>query len=423
MKKYLENLRIKELSHNGKNSISNFDFLSECLLLRDKDYTNLVDYVKNNTNSIECDFLNQMHFECKYKIEQIDNKFKNLALSPEQCRSLWKWHKRDRNYLRKQLSINNIDNYISMYNKEAFQSFYSIGMDSIYLKLIYAKALSYEYLSENAIYHRICDVLLNKYKKDYERENFDYKTLMTSEVIKSELKDIYGENPLCKYDLFKIDLETHHIVNQEMSYILDSDNYGNYLVIDGSKKRIIEIFKDLIDKNYIKDISFKIECITDRVVALEDLKYGQKFSLNLADLPNVSVFYDMQNPEDNIWVNVREEKNKKYSITFEETLDDTFYDKDLNVITNLVHLEVTRNNDLDVISHIDHEYIIYDVDTYMERLKDSSIKGEHKVKTFKIDNAAIPLNYRYGNSNVLFIIINECMNNKNLVKEYFQKLM
>lgn len=75
-----------------------------------------------------------------------------------------------------------------------------------------------------------------------------------------------------------------------------------------------------------------------------------------------------------------------------------------------------------MINHIDHEYIVYDVDTYFKRLDDPTVKGEHKIKTFKIDNAKIPINYKYQNTNVLFLMVYESMNKKDLVREYFEDI-
>ncbi|PSU78528.1 hypothetical protein CTM93_18435 [Photobacterium phosphoreum] len=293
----------------------------------------------------------------------------------------------------------------------------------IIYKIIYAKALSYEYLLENGIYIDICKHLFDKYKCDYVLENFDYRSLMVSDSVKSELVRIYGDSALCKYDLFKLDLTSQLIMNNdEFPYIYDENNQRDYLILDHKDKRVIEIFIDLINQGYVKDISFKISSVENCLVILEEAKYGQKYSLKLKDLPDLSVFYDLDSQDDHLWIFVRKDKNDKFSITFEETIEDLFFDKNEYVITNLIHLEVTRINGVDVISHIDHEYIIYTMDTYINRLENSGVKGEHKIKTFKIDNATIPLDYKFNNCNVLYHVVHECMSKKNLVKEYFENL-
>ena len=152
------------------------------------------------------------------------------------------------------------------------------------------------------------------------------------------------------------------------------------------------------------------------------MKYGQKFALSIEALPDLSVFFDLSRPEDQFWVAVQQDKAGKVSITFEETLEDFQTDCNENVITNLVHLEVMKTAEGYVIQHIDHEYISYSLSSYASRLENSKIKGENKIKTFKIDNAKIPLDYKIDGSNILFLIVHECMEKQNLVKEYFDSL-
>lgn len=253
------------------------------------------------------------------------------------------------------------------------------------------------------------------------KNNFDYKSLMVSDEVKEKIKDLYGKSYLCRYELFKVDIDNQYITKDVFPYISDKNHNGTYLIIDSRNKNLIDLFNDLIANSYIQDISFKIDSVTNQLISLEERMFGQKFSFNLDRLPDLSRFYDINAQNDNVWVTVVKEENK-FSITFEETLEDTFYDKELNVVTNLVHVEVTKKNGIDVINHIDHEYIVYDVDTYFKRLDDPTVKGEHKIKTFKIDNAKIPINYKYQNTNVLFLMVYESMNKKDLVREYFEDI-
>ncbi|WDV27844.1 hypothetical protein [Aeromonas caviae] len=421
MKVYLENLMRKELHHNNS-PIIGFDFFTECLLLQDKDCIDLIDFIKINHKTIETDFLLQLRFESKLKLESINSKLEQSDLTNDELSGLLLWHRNEICSLHDTLKIKSLGEYISKNKDDAFKTYYHIGVNSITFMIIYAKSLAYDYLIENAIYYEISRVLLNKYKRDFERDNFDYSSLMVSQDIKLKLSTLYGKSPLCKYDLFKIDENVHTIVDAEIPYIADINHPRTYLTINFGQKRIIPLIIKLINDCYAKSVSFKIESVINETLALEDIKYGQRFSLKLDDLPNGSVFYDVNKPDDNFWAFVKKEKDK-YSITFEETLEDTFYDKDVNVITNLVHLEVTSKNNVDVISHIDHEYIVYELDTYLKRLNDSSVKGEHKIKTFKIDKSSIPLNYKYENCNVLYLFVHEVMSNKKIVKEYFENLI
>ncbi len=423
MKMHLEALRVKEkaLSESNQPTITGYDFCSECILLQDNDFVQLTEYVKTNLASVERDVIEQIKFECKTEIDHIKNKLENNILTNEEYVTTFSFYIHKVKDIQKSLNIDSIEKYILTNKEEALNSFYSLGMESIHLKLIYAKALSYENLNENAIYYRISKLLLNKYNRDYNKEDFDYQSLMVSDAVKEKIEDLYGKSSLCRYELFKVNLDSHDIINDVLPYIYDRNNVGSYLIIDHKNKRLIDLFNVLISKGYIKDISFKIASVMDKLLGLEERMFGQKFSFNLSELPDLSRFYDVHAQDDNIWVSVGKEESK-FSITFEETLEDTFYDKNLNVVTNLIHIEVTKKNGNDVISHIDHEYIVYDVDTYFKRLDEPTVKGEHKIKTFKIDNAEIPLDYKYQNVNALFLIINESMSKKELVAEYFENI-
>ncbi|WP_395299026.1 hypothetical protein V1574_11925 [Enterobacter kobei] len=423
MKYYLESLRLKQKSliDGLQASVTDFDFCSECVLLQDNDLLQLTEYIKTNPSEIEGDLIDQVKFECTNKIQSIRNKLENSALTNEEYVRAYLFYKPEIERANAALHINSVEDFIGNYKKEAFDSFNCIGEMSIFYKLIYAKALSYESLQENAVYYRIIKLLLDKYMREYEKNNFDYKSLMVSDEVKEKIKDLYGHNYLCRYELFKIDHDNQYITKDVFPYISDENNNGTYLIIDSKNKNLIDLFKDLIAKGYIQDISFKIDSVKNQLISLEERMYGQKFSFDLDRLPDLSRFYDINAQNDNVWVTVVKEENK-FSITFEETLEDTFYDKELNVVTNLVHLEVTKKNGSDVISHIDHEYIVYDVDTYFKRLDDPAVKGEHKIKTFKIDNAKIPINYKYQNMNVLFLMVYESMNKKDLVREYFEDI-
>lgn len=423
MKHYLELLRLKNKSliDDHQSSVTYFDFCSECVLLQDNDFLQLTEYIKRNPSEIEGDLIDQVKFECNNKIQNIRLKLENSVLTNEEYVSAYLFHKPEIDRANADLHINSIENFIDNYKGEAFDSFYSIGMASIFYKLIYAKALSYENLQENAIYYRVSKLLFNKYNREYEKNNFDYKSLMVSDEVKEKIKDLYGKNYLCRYELFKVDIDNQYITKDVFPYISDENHNGTYLIIDSKNKNLIDLFNDLIANSYIQDISFKIDSVTNQLISLEERMFGQKFSFNLDRLPDLSRFYDINAQNDNVWVTVVKEENK-FSITFEETLEDTFYDKELNVVTNLVHVEVTKKNGIDVINHIDHEYIVYDVDTYFKRLDDPAVKGEHKIKTFKIDNAKIPINYKYQNTNVLFLMVYESMNKKDLVREYFEDI-
>ena len=53
--------------------------------------------------------------------------------------------------------------------------------------------------------------------------------------------------------------------------------------------------------------------------------------------------------------------------------------------TQMIHLQHVGNT----ITHLDHEYIFYDLENYDERIYNVGVKGEgrKRVKTFKIDRS------------------------------------
>ena len=60
------------------------------------------------------------------------------------------------------------------------------------------------------------------------------------------------------------------------------------------------------------------------------------------------------------------------------------------MVTQLVHLEYYSEANNYFIRHIDHEYIVYSLNEYEERLKNNKTKGRGKVKTFKVNKSKIP---------------------------------
>lgn len=90
------------------------------------------------------------------------------------------------------------------------------------------------------------------------------------------------------------------------------------------------------------------------------------------------------------------------------------------------------------ITHMDHEYIFYDVREYEKRLVDVTQKGTAKarMKSFKIDDAEIPFTAQcnivrkdqYGNDlntekeQFLKFVLECYFEHKDLLIEYFQKI-
>ena len=148
--------------------------------------------------------------------------------------------------------------------------------------------------------------------------------------------------------------------------------------------------------------------------------------MDIESLPVLSKLYSEQY-EDSLWV-----IHEGNDLTFEELCQDIQVEEDA-VITQMIHLQIEGN----VIIHLDHEFIFYDMEEYEKRLTNYKIKGQarKRIKTFKIDRSRIPLDYPCemirGDDNenekivvpFIYFVLNVYFKHKNLLKEYFQKVL
>ena len=103
------------------------------------------------------------------------------------------------------------------------------------------------------------------------------------------------------------------------------------------------------------------------------------------------------------------------------------------IVTQMIHMQIEGI----FITHLDHEYIFYDLDEYEKRLTNYRIKGQaqKRIKTFKIDRSRIPLDYSCNilriNENgrekivvpFIYFVLNAYFEHKDLLSEYFQKIL
>ena len=239
---------------------------------------------------------------------------------------------------------------------------------------------------------------------------------------KARLCDIYQKRGVdlvasdlqfSKYGLLTLKDGIKIVNNKECQTLVDSE-VGLYYWIDVPRSLLLAI-EAAMGEGFVKDVAFNVEGVTDVVPSMEDLEFGSLFSFDALNLPSLSKLFESDSYEDNFWVSVN--KNKQ-SITFEEVCAD-FAELDERVITRLVHLEFKELAGEWVISHIDHEYILYTLDEYVERGTNPKQKGHAKIKTFKIDNAKIPFDYRYQGRLFLYLVLDAYFVNKGLVREYF----
>lgn len=174
----------------------------------------------------------------------------------------------------------------------------------------------------------------------------------------------------------------------------------------------------LISKGFIGKIAFKVCEIEEQRRLNEDMARGAKLELNLTNLPKISQFYSRQNLDNKLWI--KHDMNKG-SLTFEELVGD-FVLEENEVVTQVIHLEYESVSDGYVIKHLDQEYIYYSCDAYEKRELNPNIKGERKVKTFKMDDSKIPFTYKIDGEFFLFQVLDAFLKNKDLIEEYFEDM-
>lgn len=216
-----------------------------------------------------------------------------------------------------------------------------------------------------------------------------------------------------KYGLLSFGDDFSIVNNKESQTVIDR-RVGLHYWIDMPRDFLAAIEK-AIEQQWVKDIAFNVESISQSTLAFEDLEYGSLFSFEALKLPEISKFYDGESYDDALWIRVDKLKS---SITFEELCAD-FPELDEKVVTQVVHLEFFKEDEQYFICHIDHEYILYTLEEYANRERDWRVKGHKKLKTFKIDNARIPLDFRFGERYFLFLALDAYFENKKLIKEYF----
>lgn len=305
----------------------------------------------------------------------------------------------------------------------------------------------FAYLNDPSVGHEgIIDILLSRYKyinnnnggDNYVRGNYhlyymgsflydeylqrEYLFSKFNNTTASELASLYRDHGIdlslvdrqfAKYKLLSIN-NNININNYHDSQTLVDDRIDRYLWIDVPRE-LLSALEGAIKDGLIKDISFNITGITDFVPALEELEIGSVFDFDALKLPAISKLYDSDDFENALWIKV----GKDQSITFEELCAD-FSISNGKVITQAVHLEFSVEDDVYFINHLDHEYFIYSEEEYERRRREPDARGFAKWKSFKIDDARIPLNFNFNGRYFLFIVLDAYFKNKGLLKEYFE---
>ena len=143
----------------------------------------------------------------------------------------------------------------------------------------------------------------------------------------------------------------------------------------------------------------------------EELETGKYFDIKHLYSKSISKLYNHN--YDTLWVNI-----SNGEITFEEIISESKNFQNMK-ITQVVHSKYISNDGQIFIDHLDHEYIFYTLEEFELRKSDYLQKGSAKkrIKTFKIDNAKIPIT---DTDNLLYDIVYDNFENKSLIEEYFQ---
>lgn len=412
----LEVLRLKEKNFDYVNSVHNSGFLYDCFIKKDEDLFFIMDLVFEKMEDFNDIFIEVFH---KKAIQELIFIEKQIDEHPEGevKESFLKFYKGSIETIQKNLEISSINEFMVrnlQQCKDFFQG-YSNAMEVLG-----------NYCDESFFnkYYPLKSIIV-VFTKDYSAMEVEKKSvsdLETSDEVKRELKRIYGdEKILDRYNLFKF-TDDFFMYYKELNYIKDKRGGEKYFMLSVSKE-LLGLIDDLINKKFVNDVSFQIESIFPFSFGFEEKAYGVFFDYDIESLVDISMFYNIDDIDNKLYVFVIKEDNK-VSLTFETSVSDFFMDDDCNVATNLVHLEVIKKDGVDVISHIDHEYIIYKAEDYERRIGvNPEQRGFHKIKTFKIDGASIPFNYNFRGIPVLYFFLLSCMDNKDLIHEYFKNVV
>lgn len=165
------------------------------------------------------------------------------------------------------------------------------------------------------------------------------------------------------------------------------------------------------------------------------LETGKLFSFSGVGVIPITKLYSTHY-KDCLWIRV-----DNTNITFEELCENELLYEDA-IVTQLVHMEYKKVGGIIQITHIDHEFVFYDRREYDMRINKADIKGEKfpRLKSFKIDNAQIPIDFPCSRTVTLgrdcdgkeiqkeevvpfiVVILKSYFKHSELIDEYFEKL-
>lgn len=353
-----------------------------------------------------------------------DNEFKDFILSLEKATQKKEAESliiriKEYDKIRKQdcISIKKLESittYLEKLDFEKFTKYYASIYSSFSDEPNIFNCTAEEYVVFNAL------ELMYQYHKSTKRfavpKNNTLEQTYLSKGINLEEVDLQYS----KHKLLTID-ENFTVSDSNISKVYDN-RIGGYVLIDQISCELMKFLNGLMNKGLIGVIALRPNYsvfgigISDLSIALEELERGKVFSFENLGAPSVTKLYSKS--YDILWISI-----DKQNITFEEIVQD--FDVYRNsIVTQVVHLEyVTNENSEQIITHIDHEYIFYTEDEFMERQTNNRQKGNarKRYKTFKIDKSKIP--FVVDEMCVLYYIIGNLFKEKELLEEYFKEVI
>ena len=275
------------------------------------------------------------------------------------------------------------------------------------------------------------------YKKYRERVESVYNSDINK--LKKLYAGVYGkDSQLYKYGLIEID-DSCELMAIDPPRVYDA-KINKTINLKHVPKELVEVFlreKSLIGKLSLRGSNTYI-CDGKNTLQhlMEEVEIGEIFSITNFNRIPVTKLYST-NYNDSLWVKV-----DASNITFEELCkDEEKYDD--SIITQVLHLEYKKTDSNTLITHLDHELVFYTEEEYKQRQGQHDVKGTSKrrLKSFKIDNAKIPLDLpcpRQINERdtlldeiirkkeevpFLIFVLKSYFKHKDLIDEYFQSLL
>ncbi|MBC3380754.1 hypothetical protein H8I69_16690 [Serratia fonticola] len=273
-------------------------------------------------------------------------------------------------------------------------------------------------LKKQFFYYHIIKSMIDRYKGETKKSSSIFELDMS---VFTELYDEHGisinkeDIQFHKYELLSMD-DNFILNHSDLSAIFDKRINIGFTI--HTSNEVLKIFEHLIDEHYIKNIALKPMSIIYSDAGQESVERGTPLTSQIKKLPELSCFYDISY-ENKLIIG---HNKAKQEVTFEEMRGDFSLEDDF-ITTQVIHLKYNEVNGEYFIEHLDHEYIRYEIGEYENKETNVSQKGTAgKVKTFKIDNSAIPFFYKFKGSYFLHIILESYFLNKDLLTEYFENM-